>query len=85
MHVGYCNNAIPIVRDPIAPTRTRFYAEGTLGGVTFKGTGECHSRRDWPEKGLVVSRFQTGSEPEKLCGKFGFGEMKLFLKQHFPL
>ena len=36
------------------PAVLNFYGEGVLGGVTFKGSGECRTRADWPEKGLLV-------------------------------
>ena len=56
--------------DTSDPGVARFYAEGTLGSVTFKGTGECHNRRDWPEKGLVVSRcfLELSSLPAQFAG-----------------
>jgi hypothetical protein len=56
--------------DTSDPGVARFYAEGTLGGVTFKGTGECHNRRDRPEKGLVVSRcfLELSSLPAQFAG-----------------
>jgi hypothetical protein len=36
------------------PAVVNFYGEGILGRVTFKGSGECSRKADWPEKGLVV-------------------------------
>jgi hypothetical protein len=39
------------------PMLTTFYAEGTLGTVTFTGRGECRAaKRDYPEPGITVLR-----------------------------
>jgi hypothetical protein len=44
--------AVPTDSGPIA-----FYANGSLGEVTFTGRGECRTARsDFPEPGLVVQR-----------------------------
>ena len=44
--------AVPSDSGPIA-----FYANGSLGEVTFTGRGECRTARgDFPEPGLVVQR-----------------------------
>jgi hypothetical protein len=38
------------------PNALNFYAEGQLGGVSFRGVGDCQNKRNYPEGGLVVSR-----------------------------
>ena len=39
------------------PLISNFFAEGTLGNITFIGKGECRqSRRDFPEPGLTLYR-----------------------------
>ncbi len=39
------------------PTTFSFYAEGSLGAVTFTGRGECRTAKsNYPELGLVVQR-----------------------------
>ena len=44
--------AVPADSGPIA-----FYADGSLGDVTFTGRGECRTARtDFPEPGLLVQR-----------------------------
>ena len=44
--------AVPTDSSPIA-----FYANGSLGEVTFTGRGECRTARsDFPEQGLLVQR-----------------------------
>ena len=44
--------AMPAASGPIA-----FYADGSLGDVTFTGRGECTTARtDFPEQGLLVQR-----------------------------
>lgn len=44
--------AVPTDSGPIA-----FYADGSLGDVTFTGRGDCHTARtDFPEQGLLVQR-----------------------------
>lgn len=41
---------------PADPKIAKFYAEGALGTVTFKGRGECIQIRDVPEKGMSTAR-----------------------------
>lgn len=41
---------------PADPRIAKFYAEGALGTVNFKGRGECIQIRDVPEKGMSTAR-----------------------------
>jgi hypothetical protein len=52
------------------PAIINFYAEGVLGGAVFKGTGECRSKPDFPEKGLLLSRcfLDLSGLPERYVG-----------------
>jgi hypothetical protein len=39
------------------PLVTNFFAEGSLGGVSFSGKGDCRlTKKDFPEPGLMVFR-----------------------------
>ena len=38
------------------PLTSHFYAEGTLGGVSFTGRGDCRAEPDYPEPGVSVCR-----------------------------
>ena len=39
------------------PLTSNFYAEGSLGGITFTGKGECRAaKKDYPEPGLDLYR-----------------------------
>ena len=36
------------------PLTSQFYGEGTLGGVSFTGRGDCRATQDYPEPGVTV-------------------------------
>ena len=38
------------------PAIIDFYGDILLGSTAFKGLGECHSKNDFPEKGLTIQR-----------------------------
>ena len=48
----------------------KFYGEGTLGGLAFKGIGECKGRPDFPEQGLNSTRcfLDLSNLPEQYLG-----------------
>jgi hypothetical protein len=53
------------------PLISNFYAEGSLGGVTFTGKGECRAaKKDYPEPGLNLFRcfLDLGNLPDQYVG-----------------
>ena len=53
------------------PLISNFYAEGSLGGVTFTGKGECRAaRKDYPEPGLNLFRcfLEIADLPDQYVG-----------------
>jgi hypothetical protein len=52
--VGRLRACLGSTPDPLV---VNFYAQGTLGGVSFTGRGECRvTRQDFPEPGITPSR-----------------------------
>jgi hypothetical protein len=56
------------------PLTSNFFAEGTLGSVSFSGSGECRmARKDFPEPGINV--FRCFLEIRNLPGDYVGGQL----------